>query len=295
MPDVMSLLTEHINLVVSLGEAYKNDPEGTRKKLDEVNAQVTAQDQKDLDEYKKKVESDPQLQEEMKKSSQEFADSYSANGDSSYDNQQAQNQKQPTVVNNYYNGYGGYGYYSPYPYPYWFGYPYWYSYAMWYPRPLYYYTGFYLGAGGNVVVVGMPSRFYSNWFFSYGYRRYPRYYGFCNTYYNTHRTIVNRVNVYNSFHRDVFNHFSRTNNVTINRNTIRQDNRINNFRNARPNNQGFRNSIHNNGNNFNHQDFNHFRANQFHQQNWQHVGGGNRGGLGGGGGGHAGGGGRGRH
>jgi hypothetical protein len=297
MPDVMSLLTEHINLVVSLGEAYKNDPEGTRKKLDEVNSQVAAQDQKDLDEYKQKVATDPQMQEEMKKSSQEFADSYSANNDSSYNNnQQIQNQnQQPTVINNYYGSPAGYGYGSPYPY--WFGYPYWYSYPMWYPRPLYYYTGFYLGTGGNVVVIGMPSRFYSNWFFNYGYRRYPRYYGFCNTYYNTHRTIVNRVNVYNGFHRDVFNHFSRPNNVNINRNTnINRSTNLNRPRNNnRPNNQGFRNSIHYNGNNFNHQDFNQFRANQFHQQNWQHVGGG-RGGFGGGsGGGGRAGGGRGRH
>jgi hypothetical protein len=300
MPDVMNLLTEHIDLVVSLGEAYKNDPQGTRQKLNDVSTQVASQNQADLDEYKKKVESDPQMQEEMKKSSQEFADSYSANNDSSYNtqlqqSQQGQPQNQPAVVNNYY--YGGYNYN---PYPYWFGYPYWYSYPIWYPMPLYYYTGFYIGPMGNVVIMGLPSRYYSNWFFNFGYHRYPRYYGFCNTYYNTHRTIINRVNVYNGFHRDVFNHFSRTNNVNINRNTtINRNNTFNrserNRNSNRQNNNGFRNSIHNNGNNFNQRSFNHFNANQFHQQNWQHVGGGNRGGFGGGGGRTGGGGGRGRH
>ncbi len=307
MPDVMSLLTEHIDLVVSLGEAYKNDPQGTRQKLNDVSSQVATQNQTDLEEYKKKVESDPQMQEEMKKSSQEFADSYSANNDSSYNaqlpqTQQSQSQNQPAVVNNYYGGSG----YNYNPYPYWFGYPYWYSSPMWYPMPLYYYTGFYIGPRGNVVVMGLPSRYYSNWFFRFGYHRYPRYYGYCNNYYTNHRTIVNRVNVYNGFHRDVFNHFSR-NHVTINRNTtINRNNtfnrseRINNNRNViRSNNNNFRNSIHNNGSNLNQQHFNHFNATQFHQQNWQHVGGGNRGGFGGirggaGGGGHAGGG-RGRH
>lgn len=303
MPDVMSLLTDRIDLVVSLGEAYKIDPQGTRQKLNDVSAKVSAQNQKDLDEYKTKVENDPQMQEEMKKSSQEFADSYSANNDSSYEAQlqqsrQGQIQNQPTVVNNYYGGYG----YNYNPYPYWLGYPYWYSSPMWYPMPLYYYTGFYVGLRGNVVVFGLPSRYYSNWFFRHGYNRYPHYYGFFNNYYNTHRTVVNRMSVYNGFHRDVFNHFSRPSQTVINHRTIERNHRINNNRNTtHQNNNAWRNSIHNNGNNFNQQHFNHFNANQFHQQNWQHVGGGNRGGFGGGGfrggnpgGGHAGGG-RGRH
>jgi hypothetical protein len=306
MPDVMNLLTEHIDLVVSLGEAYKNDPQGTRQKLNDVSTQINAQNQKDLDEYKQKVASDPQLQEEMKKSSQEFADSYSANDSTYYANQTSTNQNQTSqtpVVNNYYGSGYGYNYYSPYPYPYWFGYPYWYASPIWYPRPLYYYTGFYLGAGGNVMVVGLPSRAYSGWFFRYGYTRYPRYYGFCNNYYISHRTVVNRVNVYGGFHRDVFNHFSRNNRVNMNRPS--NFNRGNNMNNPRTNRNGmrnrgsnpaFRNSIRTNGNNFNHQDYSNFRATQFHQQNWQHVGG--RGGFGGGGfggGGHMGGGGRGRH
>ena len=74
MPEVMNLLTERIDLVVSLGEAYKNDPAGTKEKLDAQSAEINAQNQKDLDDYKKQVESDPQMQEEMKKSSQEFAE-----------------------------------------------------------------------------------------------------------------------------------------------------------------------------------------------------------------------------
>jgi hypothetical protein len=306
-PDVMNLLTERIDLVVSLGETYKSDPKGTKEKIDSVSAQLDEQNQKDLADYKKQVENDPKMQEEMKKSAQDFADSYSANDDSESPSDAVVNQQQPTTVinNNYYSTN-----YSPNPYPYWFGYPYWYSYPMWYPMPLYYYTGFYFGGGGNVVVVGLPSYAYSGWFFRYGYQRYPRYYSYCNTYYVSHQRFVNRVNVYHGFNSTVRNHFSELSRpTTVNRNL--SGNRFNNQRNpnVQPNNNGginrggmnrtrinqnhFRNSI-NQPNNFNRQSFSNFHANQFHQQNWNNVGrsGGNFGGGARSGGGNFGGGGR---
>ncbi|MBS1506400.1 MAG: hypothetical protein JSS79_07140 [Bacteroidetes bacterium] len=298
MPEVMSLLTDRIDLVVSLGEAYKNDPQGTRQKLDSLSEQINAQNQKDLAEYKQQVENDPKMQEEMKKSAQDFADSYSANGEVQDDNSanQNQSQSQPTVVNNYYYSSN----YNPNPYPYWFGYPYWYDYAMWYPRPLYYHTGFYIGTGGAIVVVGLPSRAYSGWFFSYGYHRYPRYYNYCNNYYNVHRTYVNNINVYHGFNSTVNRHFSavgrnggvrsvtnnrseyRNNNFSRNNNVNRgsRENRGPVFNNNQGNSNQFRNSI--NNNNFNRQNYSNYHANQFHQQTWGNVGG-NRGGFSGGG------------
>src|SRR5258706_4184986 len=303
-PEVMNLLTERIDLVVSLGEAYKNDPKGTKEKLDQLSAQINDQNQKDLADYKDKVASDPKMQEEMKKSAQDFADS---------NDQDQQNQNQPPVVNIYYSSN-----YSPYPYPYWFGYPYWYSYPMWYPMPLYYYTGYYVGLGGSIVVVGMPSRMYSGWFFNYGYHRYPRFYGYCNNYYAGHRTFVNNINVYRGFNTTVNNHFSRinntriTNDANVNRNgrrgSISNSTRIGN---SNRTNSGviqnhFRNSINQPGN-FDHHSYSNFHANQFHQQSWGNVRGGSFGGgsrmgggfgsgghIGGGGGGHIGGGGHGR-
>jgi len=291
MPEVMSLLTDRIDLVVSLGETYKNDPKGTKAKLDDLSAQLNAQNQKDLTDYKKQVESDPKMQEEMKNSAQEFADTYSGTAADSIQ-QPAQN----PVVNNYYSSN-----YNPNPYPYWFGYPYWYSTPMWYPRPLYYYTGFYLGAGGNVVVMGLPSRAYSGWFFNYGYRRYPRFYGYCNNYYAAHRTFVNRVNVYRGFNTTVNRHFTRINNTNTNvtRNSdsrnMRRNRTVNTTRQAntsinRSSNlihgNNFRNSI-NQPRNLNNQSFSNFHATQFHQQSWGnvrggHSGGGSRGGFSGG-------------
>ncbi|MBS1952516.1 MAG: hypothetical protein OJF59_001864 [Cytophagales bacterium] len=310
MPQVMNLLTEHIDLVVSLGDAYKNDPAGTRHKLDSLSTDINAQSQKDLDDYKKQVANDPQMQEEMKKSAEDFADSYSANGDSAALNQGNTSAQragtQPQVVNNnYYYGSN----YNPNPYAYWFGYPYWYDYPMWYPYPLYYHTGFYIGAGGAVVVVGLPSRAYSGWFFNYGYHRYPHYYNFCNTYYNSRQVYVNRINVYQGFNTHVNNHFTinRVNrdmninrnynvnrNVNVNRNmNINRNenfNRYQNFNRSENVNRGmnmnrntnsFRNSINQPTNNFNRQGYSNFRATQFHQQNWG-GGGGFRSGGGGG-------------
>jgi hypothetical protein len=289
-PEVMNLLTERIDLVVSLGEAYKNDPKGTKDKLDALSDQLDTQNKKDLEDYKQQVASDPKMQEEMKKSAEDFASSGGQDESVEELQQPTQTQQPTTVVNNYYSSN-----YAPSPYPYWFGYPYWYNYPMWYPMPLYYYTGFYFGAGGNVVVVGLPSRRYSSWFFNFGYHRYPRYYSYCNNYYVAHRTFVNNINVYRGFNTSVNNHFT-----SVNRSTIGRESNVNRrpsvptpgatrpysfnknatapvrTRNAAP--EHFRNSI-NQPTNFNRQSFNDFHSNQFHQQSWGGVRGGSSGGV----------------
>lgn len=272
-PDVMSLLTDRIDNVVSLGEAYKQNPQEVQKNLDDLSAKISEQNETDLAEYKAKIESDPQMKEEMKKSAEQFSDSYSANSEaneSDDDNQatqQNQSVQQPVVNNNYYVTPN---YNNPNPYPYWFGFPYWYARPIWYPRPWYYHTGYYFGAGGNLVVVGMPSGYYSGWFFRYGWNRYPRYYGYCRNYYNVHNTFVSRnvnVNVYRGFNRSVNNHFTRVNNVTNNR--VVNNQRTNN---VRVNNNSIRNTnrsnIRNTNNSFNRTHYNNFHAQQFHQQGW---------------------------
>ncbi len=277
MPDVMTLLTDRIDLTVSLGEAYKDNPEDVRQNLTNLNAQITTQNAKDLETYKQEVASDPQLQEEMKKSSADFANAYSET-DSGV----------PPVVNNYYN---------TTPYPYWSGYPYWYASPIWYPYPLYYHTGFYLGAGGNIVVIGRPSYAYSNWFFGYGYKRYPRMYGRYNAYYNYHYRP--NYNVYRGYNSAVRDHFNSVNHIgTVRRGNERrysspaQTNPNRGGRSQSPNvgnrSQNFRNSI-NGSSSFNSQRFNNFQSQQFHQQNWHGMsrsgatGGGGRGGSMGGG------------
>ena len=258
MPDVMTLLTNRVDLTVSLGEAYKNNPKEVKQSLDSLHVAIASQNAKDLDDYKSQVAVDPVLQEEMKKSSKDFANNYSETDDGT-----------PTVINNYY---------SSNPYPYWTGYPYWYPSPIWYPQPLYYHTGFYLGAGGSMVIVGLPSYGYSNWFFNYGYRRYPRMYGRYNAYYNNHRNFRNYGNVYGGYNSAVRQHFNGINHIgnlngrtrstqPLGGNGSRQSTGLG------KRSENFRNSINYRGSNFNNQRLNNFNSQQYHQQRWQGVGG----------------------
>jgi len=256
-PDVMSLLTDNINLTVSLGEDYKTNPAGVEQYLDSLHSQIDEQNAKDLADYKQSVASDPKLQSEMKNAADEYAQQYDQSGTN------------PSAMNS--------NYYGSAPYPYWFGYPYWYGSPLWYPSPLYYQTGFYYGAGGALVVVGLPSFYYANWFFGRGYRRYPMLYRHYNTYYNLHRANIVNVNVYRGFNTAARNHFygGRT----------RQDYSRGTYHGARPAYHGSRPS----GNRvratdrvqsfhqpvrpggFNNSQFNRYNATTYHGMGWQHV------------------------
>src|SRR5262249_29132527 len=154
--------------------------------LDSLHTQIDQQNTKDLADYKQAIESDPKLQTEMKNAADDYAKQYDQSGSN------------PAAMNS--------NYYGSAPYPYWFGYPYWYGSPMWYPSPLYYQTGFYYGAGGGMVVVGLPSFYYANWFFARGYRHYPMLYRHYNTYYNLHRVGI--AHTYRGFNTAARYHFS---------------------------------------------------------------------------------------
>lgn len=256
-PDVMNLLTDNIDLTVSLGESYRNDPSGVTRQLDDLNKQLTQQNATDLSDYRAAVEKDPKLQTEMKKAADEFAKQYD------------QDTTNPTLVSN--------NYYDNYPYQYWYGYPYWYSNPMWYPTPFYYQTGFYYGPGGGLVIAGLPSLFYANWFFGFGYSRYPGLYRHYNTYYNVHRTNIVTRNVYRGFNETARNHFSRIDRAGGSRSVGGQRSVNTPHRVGRINRSMYNshiNQMNMNRGGFNNSGFNHFNANSFHSTGWQHIGGG---------------------
>ncbi|HEY9004899.1 MAG TPA: hypothetical protein VIM75_02135 [Ohtaekwangia sp.] len=288
MPDVMTLLTDNIDITVALGEAYQADPNGIKQQLDSLHDQLQQQNDKDLAAYKSQVENDPKLQEEMKKAADEFATQYNQPDNPTY------------VTNNYYDNS---------PYPYWFGYPYWYSTAMWYPMPLYYYTGFYYGPAGNMIVCGLPSHLYANWFFGAGYTRYPLMYRNYRTYYDMHRVTVRNMNVnlYRGFNTAAYHHFNNINRApnyrrgdeNANNNRMNNNNRMMEGHNNAPD---MHNRTHETNSmpaqhaeartirqspmpqqqqHFNSAGFNHFQAQSFHSMGWH--GGGMGGGMGGGG------------
>jgi hypothetical protein len=250
-PDVMSLLTDNIDLTMSLGEAYKTDPQSVMNQLDSLSAQLSDQNAKDLDAYKRDVASDPKLQQEMKSAADEFA--------RQYDQQDTSN---TYVTNNYYGGS---------PYPYWFGYPSWYAGPMWYPTPFYYNTGFYYGPGGGLVVVGFPSYFYANWFFHRGYHGYPVLYRRYNTYYNIHRANIVRANVYRGFNAAAHDHFRNAfhNDAWSRRTRPVSTAHVKSAPNATRSFNVHGNQMNSRSGGFNNRSFDHFNASNFHSMGWQ--------------------------
>jgi hypothetical protein len=300
MPDVMSLLTDNIDLTVSMGEAYKANPVAVTNQLDSISGQINKQNEKDLADYKKEVESNPAMQDEMRKAADDFSASY-AQGDNppppvepapdpstvSSSQPVAGDGSQPTVINNNYYGNNGGASYNPYPY--WFSYPIWYSTPVWYPRPFYYQTGFYYGPGGKIVVCGLPSRVYANWFFTSGYRNYPNLYHHYNTYYNVHERNITNVNIYKGFNSAAREHFTQVNRThTVNNrqsvynrpdaghssaNFNQEHNTVKPMKSNQPvSRPAQNNSFH--PTQFNNASYHHYQATTFHTQSWQGVGGG---------------------
>ncbi|CAG5017604.1 hypothetical protein DYBT9275_05808 [Dyadobacter sp. CECT 9275] len=175
MPDVLSLLNDHIDLTVRLGDSFKQDPEGVRQSLANEHDSLEALNKQELAQYKDDLSQNPQAVEDLRKASEQYAkeNGYSYPAPAS-----------DTVVN----------YYGYNPYSYWFGYPYWYGSAMWYPGSLWNSTGFYFGLGGSPVIFGLPSLAFSNWFFGGAYRYYPHLYRQYDHYYHNnisqHRIVA---------------------------------------------------------------------------------------------------------
>jgi hypothetical protein len=257
-PDIMNLLTDNIDLTMSLGDAYKANPHEVSVQLDSIHNQLTDQDEKDLTAYKYAIDADPKMQEEMKNAASDFSASYAQGNNLNTSNDINQNNQhinsQETLTD-----------YSDYdPYPYWLGYPYWYNAPMWYPMPYYYNTGFYFGLGGNMVVVGLPSHFYANWFFNSGYHSYPLLYRHYSTYYKMHRKNILSVSMYRGFNNEANIHFSGGGNrdrAKINH----QPNSTTVSRNAIGSNQGTSTAA------FNNHGFQQFNASSSHSIGWAHT------------------------
>lgn len=160
MPDVLTLLTDNIDLTTRLGAHYKSNPAQVISQLTALHDNLEVQNQHEATAFKKQMESDPQAMKELRQAA---------------------------------SAYSGSAYYSNpyyYPYSYWFGYPYWYTYLTWYPGMFWYSPGFYFGVGG---LYGFPSYGFSFWFYNGGYyTRYPHLYRQFGVYYRSNLT-ANRV------------------------------------------------------------------------------------------------------
>lgn len=159
MPDVLTLLTNNIDLTTRLGNRYKENPAQVTGQLTVLHDQLEVRNEREEAAFKKQMESDPEAMKELRQASNVYS------GNSYYNN------------NPYY-----------YPYSYWFGYPYWYPYPFWYPGLFWYSPGFYFGVGG---LYGFPSYGFSFWFFNGGYyARFPHLYRQFENYYRSNITTT---------------------------------------------------------------------------------------------------------
>ena len=165
MPDVLSLLTQQLDQTTKLGLDYQANPDGVAQSLADQHEKIDAQNKQDLAEYQRQLDQDPQARQELAQAGTAYAQANGINPNPAWPNN-------PVYYGN--------------PYSYWFGYPGWYGSPMWYPYGMGFGTGFYYGLGGNMIVYGLPSFGFSNWFFNYGYGYYPHLYNRFNTYYNTY-------------------------------------------------------------------------------------------------------------
>jgi len=179
-PDVLTLLTNNLNLTSKLGERYRTNSSELTNQLAMLHDKLEIQNQEQAAEFKKEMEKDKKAMKELEEASNAYK------------------------KNSYYN--------SPYynPYSYWFGYPYWYPYPMWYPGISWYYPGFSFGVGG---LYGFPSYGFSYWFYNRGfYTRYPHLYRGLGEYYQNNvatRRVITPVN--RGFANVATTHYNPTN------------------------------------------------------------------------------------
>ena len=173
MPDVLTLLTNNVDLTIRLGENYRNNPARLTNHLTALHDSLEVQNQYEAAAFKKQMADDPQAMNELSQASNAYANS---NG---YDASNQNYSNNPYYNNSDPNYYGN-------PYSYWFGYPSWYATPMWYPGGFGYNSGFYFGMGGMGGLYGFPSYGFSNWFYNGGYyRHYPRLYRQFGNYYRS--------------------------------------------------------------------------------------------------------------
>lgn len=189
VPEVLSILSENIDLVVLTGDLYQKDPARVRAKADSLNEVAARQQAKDLEDWKEYLEKNAGLEADLKATAQEFADEYGY--DDAYYNYDTDDlyyeadAADKMVMHDYY-------YYN---YPYWFGYPSWYVYPRWRPYPYWWEWGFYMQANRTIIVVQMPSLYFVNWYFYYPHHHYyyPHITDHFIRYYENHPRSMNSI------------------------------------------------------------------------------------------------------
>ena len=160
MPDVLSLLNEHLDLTILMGEVYQEYPDWLLAKADSLQQAIAARQTEELEDWKKTLAENPEAMEELQASAKDYASEYGYDdlyytGDDIYVDYEEDEPNEVIVRHQYY-------YYN---YPYWFNYPTWYNYPRWRPLPWWHVWGFHYRTSGAVVIVNLPSYHMLDWYF----------------------------------------------------------------------------------------------------------------------------------
>ena len=180
IPEVLSMLFDHMQYTVVVGDYYKRNPERVLHKTDSLNLVLTQKNTKEADDWKQSMKDDPQAQEEYTQAAQEYAQ------DNGYQPEDYNAPMTQDVTN-----------YTTNPYNWWFGYPSWYPDNYWNPYPYWYDWGFYYGPNRNAIFFGLPSAYFMDWYF-YSPEHFSRYAELSNhyyNYYNRHRESMNNNSI----------------------------------------------------------------------------------------------------
>jgi len=166
-PEIISLLNDHLSLTVRIGDHFRRDPQGVIHRMDSLNLAEVRQNAEDAATWKQNVEQNPDDANDLKSAAKDYAN------ENGYTQDEISTAPSPEYISNY----------TCVPYSYWFGYPIWYPYSYWYPYPFWFDCGFYYDAYGNMVIIGYPSYYFTNWYFYYPehMHHYPH---LCNSYIN---------------------------------------------------------------------------------------------------------------
>lgn len=188
-PEIISLLNDHLSLTVRVGDHYRLNPKWMIHRADSMNLSEVSKHARDLEAWKQTMQQNPDEQKDLKNAANDYAQENGYSKDEVY-----------TPANRDYVSY-----YNTYPYSYWFGYPTWYPYRYWYPYPYWFDSGFYYDMSGNMVIIGLPSHYFTNWYFYYPehWTRYPHLGNtFVNYYYGPRRSLSSNSQIVHKWVQD---------------------------------------------------------------------------------------------
>jgi hypothetical protein len=156
LPEVLDLLANNISMTILVGSRYHELPDQMLHQLDSLNLVVAREHASELESWKKEVEANPDVAQELKRAAQTYAEEYQFDDAYyDYDDLYYDTDNRPEVAVHHY-----------YHYPYWLGYPAWYDYPCWRPYPLSPEWGFLAWTNSTIVIVRLPSYHFVNWYFN---------------------------------------------------------------------------------------------------------------------------------